>query len=94
MRTKIWKGPLRGRETAAPDLCELVALFLARLLPAALARYSLFHALLFARLEVIGMTLNFLDNVLLLDFALKAPQGIFEGLSLLEPNFCHPGYTT
>ena len=40
------------------------------------------------------MTLNFLDDVLLLDLALEAPQGILEGLALLNPNFCHLGYTT
>jgi hypothetical protein len=30
----------------------------------------------------------------LLDFALEAPQGIFEGLALLNPYFGQTGYTT
>jgi|tagenome__1003787_1003787.scaffolds.fasta_scaffold20913749_2 hypothetical protein len=70
------------------SLRYLVALLLARLLPAALACDGFLYAFLFARLEVKGMTLNFLDNVLLLDFPLEAPQGVLEGLALLNSNFC------
>ena len=57
-------------------MCELVLLF-ASLFATALARQRFFYALLFARLEVEGMTFHFLDNVLLLDLALEAPQGVF-----------------
>ena len=55
---------------------ELVLLFTC-LFAAALARQRFFHALLFARLEVEGVTLHFLDDVLLLDLALKTPQRVF-----------------
>jgi len=39
------------------------------------------------------MTLDLLDDVLLLDFALEPTQGIFEGLSLLDPDFCQTEHT-
>ncbi len=60
--------------TAAPTV-NLVLLF-ASLLAAALARQRFLHALFFARLEVKGMTLHFLNDVLLLDLALKTAQGV------------------
>jgi hypothetical protein len=34
------------------------------------------------------MTLYFLDYVFLLHLTLKAPECVFEGLSLLQPDFC------
>ena len=83
-----------GNRNSGPDYGELVALLLARLFTAALACYGLFHPLFFAWLEVKGMTLNFLDNVLLLDLALKAPQGVLKGFSLLNSDFGQTGYTT
>jgi len=39
------------------------------------------------------MTLDLLDDVLLLDFALEPTQGIFEGLSLLDSDFCQTEHT-
>jgi hypothetical protein len=54
---------------------ELVLLF-PSLFSAALSRQRFFYALLLARLEVKGVTFHFLDDVLLLDFALKTTQGI------------------
>ena len=55
---------------------ELVLLFTS-LFAAALARQRFLHTLLLARLEVKGVTLHFLNDVLLLNLAFKAPQGIF-----------------
>ena len=66
---------------------SLVLLF-ASFLPAALARQRFFHTLLFAGLQVKGVTLNLLDDVFLLHFALETAQCIFEGFSLLQSNFC------
>ena len=68
-------GKTKGRRWEQRPDRELVLLFTC-LLAAALARQRFFHALLFARLEVEGVTLHFLDNVLLLDFSLKTPQGV------------------
>ncbi len=54
---------------------DLVLLF-ASLFATALARQRFFYTFLLARLEVEGVTLHFLDYVLLLDFTFEAPQGI------------------
>ena len=54
---------------------ELVLLF-PSLFTAALSRQRFFYSLFFARLEVEGVTLHFLNDVLLLDFAFKTTQGI------------------
>ena len=69
-----------GRKNTGPPFSSgpavtLVLLF-ASFLAAALARQRFFHAFLFARLEVKGVTLDFLNNVLLLNFPLKAAQGV------------------
>ena len=47
------------------------------LLAIPLARQSCLDAALFTRFEVVGVTLNFLDDVLLLNLALKPAQRIF-----------------
>jgi hypothetical protein len=39
------------------------------------------------------MSLDFLDNVFLLYLPLKTAQGIFEGFSLLQSDFCQLNYT-
>ena len=74
-----------GHRWGRGDPVRLILLF-ASLLSAALARKRFFHALLFAWLQVKGVTLDLLDNVFLLNFALKAAQRILEGLALLEPD--------
>jgi hypothetical protein len=63
-------------------------LFLACFLTGTLASQRSFYAFLLARLQVIGVALDLLDNVFLLDFTLEAAQSILEGLALLKPNFC------
>lgn len=61
----------------------------ANFLAAALAGKCLFDALLFTRLQVEGMLLHFLDDVFLLNFPLETPQGILDGLTVLNANFGH-----
>jgi hypothetical protein len=39
------------------------------------------------------MSFDFLDNVFLLNLPLKAAQGVFEGLSLLQSDLCQMNYT-
>jgi len=63
-------------------------MLLTRFFPAAFTCHSLLDAFFFARLEVKRVPFDLFNNVLLLNIALKAPQGIFEGFSLLDPNFC------
>jgi hypothetical protein len=58
-------------------------LFLASLLSAALARQSLLYAPLLARLQIVGVTLYFLDYVFLLNLALETAEGVFQRLTLL-----------
>ena len=53
----------------------------------ALAREGFFRALLLARLQVEGMSFDFLDDVFLLDFALETAQRAFQGFSILDMNF-------
>jgi hypothetical protein len=67
---------------------DLVLLFTG-FLPTPLARQGFLHALLFTRLQIEGVTLNLLDDVFLLHFALKPAQSIFEGLTLLKSDFSH-----
>jgi hypothetical protein len=58
------------------------------LLPAALARQSFFHTLLLAGFQIKGVPLDLLDNIFLLHLTLKAPECVFEGLALLQSDFC------
>jgi hypothetical protein len=71
---------------------KLILLFTS-FLTAAFARQCFFHALLLARLQVKGVSLDLLDDVFLLHFALKPAQGILEGFSLLQSDFCQLNYT-
>lgn len=72
---------------------RLILLF-ASLLAIPLASQSCLHALFFAGLQIVGVTLYFLDNVLLLYFPLKPAQRIFERLAFLYANLCQPGSTS
>src|SRR5579864_7000791 len=55
--------------------------------PGTLARQSLLHSALLARLQVIGVTLHFLNDVLRLNLALEAAKGVLQRLTLLQSNF-------
>ena len=65
-----------------------LVLFLASFLAITLASQSGLDAALLARLEVVGVTLHLLDNVLLLDLPFETAQRIFERLAFLYTNFC------
>src|SRR6266849_4483559 len=71
-----------------PARGELI-LFPALLLAQTLARERLFRAAFLARLHVITVLLDFLDDVFLLDLALKTAQRIFQRLTLLNAYFSH-----
>jgi hypothetical protein len=66
---------------------ELVLLFTS-LFAIPLAGQSCLDTLLLAGLQVVGMTLDFLDNVFLLHLALKPTQCVLERLAFLHTNFC------
>ena len=69
------KVKAQGRVCDGGPAVELVLLF-ASFFAAALARQRFLYTLLLARLEVEGVTLHFLNYVLLLHFALEAAQGV------------------
>jgi hypothetical protein len=62
-------------------------LFLANLLTRALASERGLHALFFTGFQVKGVAFDLLNYVLLLHFALEAPQGILKRFALLQSNF-------
>ena len=66
---------------------ELV-LFLAELLSGTFAGQRLFHSAFGARLQIEGVTFDFLDDVLGLHLALEPAQCILDRLSFLQSNFC------
>jgi hypothetical protein len=68
-----------------------LVLFLTCLLAIPLAGQCGLDTLLFARLQVVGVTLDFLDDVLLLYLPLEPAQRIFERLAFLYTNFCQRG---
>jgi hypothetical protein len=66
---------------------DALVLFLARLFAGAFAGQCSLHALLFAGLQVKGVTLDLLNDVFLLHFSFKPAQCIFEGFALLKSYF-------
>jgi hypothetical protein len=83
---------LGSAETVRHNVVKRLVLLLANLLPVALASERLFHALLFARLQIKGVALDLLDNVFGLNLALEPAQGILKGFAFLNSNLCQ-GYT-
>jgi hypothetical protein len=81
-----------GRHLGGAAQWKLV-LFFASLLAAAFTSQRFLHALLFARLQVEGVTLDLLDDVFLLHLAFEAAQRILERFSLLESDFRQTDYT-
>ena len=79
-------GKLRAALRCGGPGRELVLLF-ASFLAAALPRQRFLHSFFLARLEVKGMTLHFLDDVLLLDLPLETPQGVLQRFTFLYANF-------
>lgn len=87
-------GAVKKEEAATKSSgLELSILFFACFLATAFPCQRFLGAFLLTRFQIKRMTLDLLDDVLLLDFALEPTQGIFEGLSLLDPDFCQTEYT-
>src|SRR2546428_4872261 len=82
--------PLLG--SSGPNCCNLIRLS-ANLFSGTLSRQSLLQSALIARLQVVGVTLHFLNDVFRLNLALEPTKGILQRLALLQSNFCqthHP----
>ena len=59
-----------------------------------LACQCCFDTTLLTRLQVVGMTLHFLDDVFLLYLALKPAQCVFKRFAFLQANLGQKGYTS
>lgn len=67
--------------------------FFPNLLSSTLSRQGLLDSALRARLQIEGVALHFLNDLLRLDLALEATEGVVYRLAFLQPNFCqtcHP----
>ena len=71
-----------------PGWEHLIFGLFANLLLGSLTSQSLLYAELRARLQIVGMTLHFFNDVFRLNFALEPSQGAFNRLALLQTNFC------
>jgi len=78
-------GSRRGSHDAI--VLKLISLFTS-LLAIPLARQSCFNAFLFTGFQVVGVTLDFLNNVFLLNLSLEPAKSIFERLAFLYANLC------
>jgi hypothetical protein len=83
---------LRQHQILNKCCCRLILLFTS-LFTIPLARQRFLDAALLAGLEVEGVTLDFLDDVLLLHLTLKPAQCIFERFAFLHANFCQTNDT-
>jgi hypothetical protein len=70
-----------GRPEAAARI--LLVLLLARFLTTAFPRQSFLCPFLLARLQVVGVSLDLLDDIFLLHFALETAQGALQRFALL-----------
>jgi hypothetical protein len=78
----------RGASISFHPLELLLILLFASLLAIPLARQGCLDATLLTRLQVVGVTLDFLDDVLLLNLPLETAQRIFERFAVLNANLC------
>lgn len=89
LQRATFKNP--GRRVNQPGVKlqtgERLILFAARFLTITFPRQCFLHPAFFARFQVIGMPLDFLNDVLLLDFTLETAQSIFKRFALLQSNF-------
>jgi hypothetical protein len=72
---------------------ELI-LLLTDFLTIALASERFFHAFLLTWFQIKRVTLDFLDDVFRLHFALEAPQCVLKGFAFLYSNLCQEKYTS
>ena len=78
----LQKTGLSGR-TARSDVLLTLVLLPARLLAIAFARQSLLRPAFLAGFQIIGMPLDFLDDIFLLDLPFEPAQGVFKRFTLL-----------
>ena len=79
-----------GRRVKRPGFYNrtiALVLLTARFLAITFSRQRFLHPALFTGLQIVGMTLDFLNYVFLLDLPFEPAQGVFKRLPLLQPNF-------
>jgi len=86
--TQSGGGPTEQGHSGKKRPFPALILFFTCLFSSAFTCQRSFHTLLFAGLQVKGVTFHFLDDVFLLHLALEAAKGVFQRLALLKPNFC------
>ena len=86
--------PLKATGTVNSRRVKSSVLLFTSLLTIPLARQSRLNAALFTGLQIVGVTLDFLDNVLLLYLPLEPAQRIFERLAFLNANLCQRNPTS
>ena len=88
---KFWHGTiLEGKGEARCQPLRLLSWlfdFPGDFLPVPFARQCLLDPQFFARLQIERMPFDLFDNVFLLHFPFEAPEGVFQGFTLLEPYF-------
>src|SRR5271165_569956 len=77
--------PLFG--SSDPNCCNLLRLS-AILFSGTLSCQSLLHSALLARLQVVRVTLHFLNDVFRLNLAFESTEGVLQRLTFLQSNFC------
>ena len=70
----------------APQFCALFD-FPATFLPVPFACQRLLDPQFLARLQIERVALDFFDDVFLLHFPFEAPEGVFQGFTVLESYF-------
>jgi hypothetical protein len=78
-------------EGSSSGLCGEIP---AALLPVTLSGQRLLYSLPLSRLQVKGMFLHFLDDVLLQDLSLEPAEGVLYSLALLKSNLCQNLHTS
>jgi hypothetical protein len=81
-------GPHRAGPPREGATLYCLVLFLARFLTSTFASESRLYTLFLAGLQIKGVTLDLLNDVFLLHFALETAQSVLEGFTLLQSHFC------
>ena len=80
-----FSGP--SGQTVRITAFTILVLLAARFLSITFPRQRFLYSAFFTGFQIIGMSLDFLNNIFLLDLPFEPAQSVFKRLSLLQPNF-------
>jgi hypothetical protein len=83
---------MEGRCLCSDPICACLIWLPADLFAGAFSRQGFLHPALLAWLQVVGVTLHFLNDVFGLHLALEPAQGILQRLAFLQSNFCQTNH--